>query len=187
NWTQYSSSGGSDSSSGSSVQAAVQAVQAVESDLAQQFRLQLSANLDYRFGQVNANPYDKFGLEIHSLGANPDRKSASSDCIHHGSKPDSNSAANRANSRTLVFRMKWKFMDPKRRGNKSIKRTFDSPCMTLRSGLSNRRHPIDQEASNPFKRGGKRRRKCIFDDDEAAVEEGSNHLESEDVVRGDEP
>ncbi|MCO5564708.1 hypothetical protein L7F22_018375, partial [Adiantum nelumboides] len=56
------------------------------------------------------------------------------------------------------------------------------------------RHPIDQEASSHaiatrsphFKRGEKRRRKCIFVDDEAALEEGSNHLQSEDDVKGDE-
>ncbi|KAI5068547.1 hypothetical protein GOP47_0016892 [Adiantum capillus-veneris] len=65
--------------------------------------------------------------------------------------------------------------------------------MTLRSGPSKRRHPIDQEASSHavatrsprFKRGGKRRRKCIFVDDEVSVEEGSNHLESGDDVKGD--
>ncbi|KAI5072730.1 hypothetical protein GOP47_0012836, partial [Adiantum capillus-veneris] len=56
------------------------------------------------------------------------------------------------------------------------------------------KHPIDQEASSHavatrsphFKRGGKRHRKCIFVDDEAVVEEGSNHLESGDDVKGDE-
>ncbi|KAI5084812.1 hypothetical protein GOP47_0000981 [Adiantum capillus-veneris] len=85
-------------------------------------------------------------------------------------------------------------MASKRRGSMSIKRTFDSPCMTLRSGPSKRRHPIDQEASSHavatrsprFKRGGKRCRKCIFVDDEVAMEEGSNHLESGDDVKGDE-
>ncbi|MCO5584278.1 hypothetical protein L7F22_038202 [Adiantum nelumboides] len=66
--------------------------------------------------------------------------------------------------------------------------------MSLRSGPSKRRHPIDQEASSHaiatrsphFKRGEKRRRKCIFVDDEAALEECSNHLQSEDDVKGDE-
>ncbi|KAI5081674.1 hypothetical protein GOP47_0001417 [Adiantum capillus-veneris] len=78
--------------------------------------------------------------------------------------------------------------------SKSIKRTFHSPCMTLRSSPSKRRHPIDHEASSHavvtrsphFKRGGKRCRKCIFVDDKANLEEGSNHLQSEDDVREDE-
>ncbi|KAI5054107.1 hypothetical protein GOP47_0031003, partial [Adiantum capillus-veneris] len=85
-------------------------------------------------------------------------------------------------------------MAPTRRGNKSIKITFDSPCMTLRSGPSKRRHPINQEASShavatrspDFKRGGKRQRKCIFVDDEVVLEEGPNHLKSGDDVKGDE-
>ncbi|MCO5611106.1 hypothetical protein L7F22_065356 [Adiantum nelumboides] len=71
---------------------------------------------------------------------------------------------------------------------------IDSPCMSLRSDPSKRRHRIDQEASSHaiatrspcFKRGGKRRRKCIFVDDEATLEEGSNHLQCEDDVKGDE-
>ncbi|MCO5579190.1 hypothetical protein L7F22_033043 [Adiantum nelumboides] len=76
-------------------------------------------------------------------------------------------------------------MAPKRGISKHLGRGTRSSSMALRSGSFKRRH-VEQEASSrvvprstPVKKKGKWSKKCIFVDDEAQIEEGSNVIVDE--------